>query len=226
LEGTLRALKCKNGEKVAKGQVLAEVESADLQAKQNQLRAEVAAAEQKLEVLTAQKDKAPNPMEAGRLAIELEQTRTQWALRRDELTQLTHRTQGGKLLAPLDGTVVFPDKEPAVGRVVSGAEALLSVVNLEGDWSAVVDFAEADVGRLLRTVRGAKDKRLEVDLLPTALPGQPLKGVLHAEDIALAVRREGTRTVLTAKVRPTPEALKELRQLPIGSTVTARCVCP
>jgi len=182
LPGRIVALKARPGQRVEAGQVVAEVQSQELESLRLEVlsaRTETRLAEQ---VYSGMKESAGAIPEGNILTAEvqlqqsrnaLELAKVKWlalGLPQDALDSLMAGTTTGAALSlpirsPISGTVIHSDL--AVGKVVEPGEHLFEVIDLSTVW-ARVGVLEKDI------IRIAPGQAVEVRL--TAYPGEAFRG--------------------------------------------------
>jgi multidrug efflux pump subunit AcrA (membrane-fusion protein) len=224
--GIVRALHCRAGEEVRKGQKLATLASPELEGEIARATAEVEVSKAQIELFKrALTEGRTTGEEKRRMGFELEVARVKAESGGKQLEELRRKYNGGDLLSPVDGTVISSNPEQLIGKKVEH-EPVVVVARLDGDWHADVWFAERDVGRLLQFLGAAKEKRAAVELVVAAFPGKTFPGTLRRDELAREMTRREKDSVLHAHVRLDADSLKVLRILPVGANVRVTVSVP
>jgi len=193
LPGRIARLPIKPGEKVAAGQVLAEVASLELESLQLEiltLQTDVSLARQVQDNLKKSIGSVPeiDIRDAANKVAQLENSilvsRIKWidlGLPANVFEQLLNTAERAEItfpvLAPIGGTVVHADL--LVGKIVDPAEHLFEIVDLTQVW--------AEIGILERDLSHIAPNQV-VELTLTAYPGEVFSGTIRSVDQTLDVK--------------------------------------
>ncbi len=179
-DGILESVQADLGEQVRKGQVLATLETAELEADQDRLEAQLRGLESKYASLLAQ---FTDSAEAAVVQAQADEVRAQIAMRKLQIEKAS-------LLAPLDGYVILGDLKQQIGLAVKRGDVLFEVAPVQ-DLRAELEVDEKDVHEL----REAQDGEL-------ATAGDPATRVpFVVESISPAAEMVSDRNVFKVRVR-------------------------
>ena len=228
-----------HGQRVRKGDVLARLESRELEKQQKELLATYMKAKSQISYLTPQVDRASSrPNEFSQLSGQLSEAKItatgalqQIELIKEQLASLT-------ITSPQDGIVTtWEVKKNLLGRPVEIGQELISVAAIEGEWVLEVEVPDDDMapihaalGRLRAEIkRGDKpaDATLSAYFVTATDPEHRYPGVVR-RIASKAETVEGKHVVkltvgFSDKVRN--DYLKRNRELRPGSEVRARVNC-
>jgi len=178
-QATIAACHVEVGDRVTKGQLLYELDTADLELQQDRLRSEV-----EILKLQARQAMAVKDVRAAALAnSELQGTQAELAL-------VQHNLSRAAVCAPSAGTIVAGDLKKRIGEVVPMGDSLLEFVP-RGNWSIELHIPEAlatDLDRGL-TGRFASNARPE-DPLPCRIDRiRPSSETIEGENVFVGEAR-------------------------------------
>jgi multidrug efflux pump subunit AcrA (membrane-fusion protein) len=226
LDGRVVQLAVRHGDHVAAGAKLLELASPELDVEIQQLQGEYETTRKRYSVvestlLQSKASKDRDNDDAARLAAEQEELAKLLESQEKKLQLLQREREHLIVRSPIEGEVVTWEIEQLLrDRPVQRGQALLTVANLEGRWSADIEVPDKRIGYVLDAQSGA---------------GQPLRASFHLASNAGRVFR-GTvqelaaRTDINGDRRPVVNvqldfdhsALPELRP---GATVHAKIAC-
>ena len=134
VDGFLAEAPARAGQEVTAGELLARLDSADLELEAAAAEARIAEARQALRVALAEGDRAA----AAVADADLDEARASADLTAARLARLT-------ITAPMDGLIVSGDLSQRIGAPVSRGETLFEVARQDG-WRLRIDVSEYDLG--------------------------------------------------------------------------------
>ena len=187
LSGEVREILVKNNEPVRKGDLLAVMESLDLETEIKQAESEQ---RQLLEKLSSAKLGRGSPRERDRSeerqrAAEAAVLNVQLESLNEKLSLLAKKSEKLNLYAPIDGQVITWElEEKLLGRTVSPGDQLMSIVDPTGDWELELFVPESRV-RHVTEAYNKSDGKLEVTFILATHPADHLKGwIVEIDDEA------------------------------------------
>ncbi len=178
-EGYLAAAHARAGESVDAGQVLAELDDKDLKLEHRKWRSQ-------REELNKEYRKALATLDHAQVRI----LRAQIAQADAEIGLLEERLARTRLLAPIDGAIIFGDLSRSLGTPVERGQVLFEIAPLDG-YRVVLDVDEWDIADLSAGQQG--------QLTLSALPGDRLP--LTVESISTVSQAEEGQAVFRVEAR-------------------------
>ena len=249
VDGVVKTLHVTDGEKVAKGDLLLEIENADLQSKAEQIAGEIQTmlqriASSKAVRLSDNKRGRNEPRgstalsSSGRMAVEEQQYESQLANLREQQAVIRAQQDELGVVSPIDGSVVgWQLEQRLASRPVSRGNLLLSVADERGAWELRLNIKDTDTGVVLDAIDDSaqEDESLDVRFAVATQPDRSYRASLIR--IATATRlSEADQGVVdaVAHVALSPsDGLSDHEGLDrfdhadvrIGADVTARIYC-
>lgn len=239
LQGTVHALPFEHGDLVKEGDVIARLESKELDKQLTGLIAEQTKAADSMNHLKQQQSRSIPPLEKARMQAELAEAETQFESASKQIEIIKEQLEQLDVKAPVTGIVTHPleVRRELMNRPVEVGQELIQIAATDKDWVLEVDVPDDDMGPVLDAKR-----RLEEEI---ARGEKPVGSTLQAYFVAATdpehrypgyVRRiaskaetvEGNHVVkvtvgFTEEVRQ--DYLKRNQSLRPGAEVRARIQC-
>ncbi len=230
IDGVVKELLVRDGDRVRAGDALIRLENADLETKLQDLSGQLQTATQRLRSLQSMRlgnrsdvsAEARLAMEERQLISELEGLRSQQSLLRDQQAELT-------VPSPIDGRVVaWQLTERLSDRPVSRGNALLTVVDESGPWELSLVIPDADAGPVLEAAK--RRGTLPIRFAIATEPQSSFDASLRSLSTATRLDETGQYVIdATADIDVSPDAPATTRwqggETTIGADVTARIAC-
>lgn len=239
IDGMVTKVLVNHGESVRKGDVVAQMQSLDLEGQFTQLEGETASnleetitTDRQRQMLSdnSQTDPAEVEQLTGRLA-QLEATRIslekQYELLEEKKERLT-------IKSPIDGKMVtFRVRELLENRPVRLGNRLMEIADPAGDWELEIYVPEAKMGHVLEYQQKLRetdpDAKLQVSFILATHSAEHLTGTVEEIDTSAEVMGEEGNTV-RIRVSFPQEDLKRLvddpaNQLKVGADAKAKIMC-
>jgi multidrug efflux pump subunit AcrA (membrane-fusion protein) len=240
VDGTVTQLLVNHGDKVKKGQLLAELQNNEVDMKITGLEGELHQVTEDLASVTFRLLEAkgarrndpqqkPNQDERSRLQSEESQARQKLVSLEGQLKVLQAKRDRLKITSPIDGVVTTWDLENLLdGRTVQPGQVLMKVSDPSGDWQLEVLVPEDNMGYITRAqgeLKRSPDYKEGDDLHVTYIlqndPANRHEGSIRDVHLSAEVRGEEGNTIMV-DVAIDKGDLKQLNQ---GAGVTARVDC-
>ena len=173
VDGIVKKLHVEDGQKVKAGDVLLELENAELENKAESLAGQIQTASQRLASIRAVRlSNSVDETQSSRMALEERQLVSELSNLRAQQTLV--QTQQKELLikSPIDGSVIGWQLERRLtDRPVSRGNLLISVADHDGPWSLRLNISDRDAGPVLASVQSEPR------------PGNPIRGCHAARSI-------------------------------------------
>lgn len=232
-DGIVKEILVRDGQNVQQGDVLFRLENADLETSAETLAGDIQTKSRRLASIGSMLlDPGTDPKQAGRLAIEQRQLKSelsslekQLKLVQDQLAELT-------ITAPIDGVISGWQLERRLGgRPVGRGNQLLSIVDADGPWQLRLEIPDADAAEVVAAMDSSGP--LAVQFAAASHPDQTFAGRLSS--IATSARRNanGVNVIdAIATIQSGNEALAEIElesfvasEIRTGVETTAKIVC-
>ncbi|TWU30407.1 HlyD family secretion protein [Bythopirellula polymerisocia] len=239
IDGEVIKVPVSHGEAVRKGDVLALMQSLELEAQFTELQGEIASnleetitTDRQRQMLgdNPQKDPAEVEQLTGRLA-QLEATRLSLEKQYELLEQKKERLT---VTSPIDGKVVtFRVRELLENRPVSRGNRLMEIADPSSDWELEIYVPEAKMGHVIEYQQKLREKdpdaKLQVSFILATHSADHLTGTVEEIDTSAEVMGEEGNTV-RIRVSFPQEDLKRLvddpaNQLKVGADAKAKIMC-
>jgi multidrug efflux pump subunit AcrA (membrane-fusion protein) len=217
------------GQKVAAGDLLVVLKKPQLELEYSRLLGEMQTARAKLSAIDASllatgRDSASNsPDKINQLTAEQQEVKSLLASLEKQQKILIAERKDLELRSPIDGTVVtWNPMDLLAARPVARGQALLTVDDLSGNWTAELQVADNRIGHVIEA-QGHDKQELPVTFILATEPGVSYKGSVSR--LALSTESDKT-TGSTVLVTVTfDRASIPAEQLRPGATVTAKIYC-
>ena len=239
IDGVVTKVPVNHGQLVHQGDVLAELQSLELEAQFTELQGELAGTleeiattdrQRQMHLNNPQEDPADMEQLTGRLA-QLEVTRASQEKLHDLLEQKRERL---KVTSPIEGKVVtWRVRELLENRPVSRRDRLMEVADPKSHWELEVYLPEAKLGHVLAYQQKLRQQdpaaKLQVTFILATHSAEHLTGTVEEIDTSAEVMGEKGTTV-RIRVSFPQEALKRLvedpaAQLKVGADAKAKIIC-
>jgi multidrug resistance efflux pump len=222
LDGEVVEVFVKHGDKVKKGDPLAQMRSIDLEVKITEAEGQIEATKAQLSAVTSSitgktaKLEEQNKFLGERLKLEL-----QLQSLKLQLQLYKEKTKKLKVVSPIDGEVLtWQVYERLIFRTVQQGQILMSVVDPDGPWEVEVQMPEDRMGFIVDAQRELGEE-LPVNFITATKPGESHEGKVKEIHHSAEVRDEEGNTVLL-RVDFDKRDLSDLRD---GGKVTAKVYC-
>jgi hypothetical protein len=139
-----------HGKSVKKGDVIAKLDSPELQKEMKRLVAEMQAAQTQVSYLTIQTNKALRDDEKYQLSGQLSEARIKAKSSQEQIDIIQEQLESMIIHAPLSGIITtWEAKKNLLGRPVEIGTELLAVAAIEGEWELEVEVPDDDMGPVL-----------------------------------------------------------------------------
>ncbi|QEG37484.1 efflux RND transporter periplasmic adaptor subunit [Bythopirellula goksoeyrii] len=239
IDGLVTKVPVNHGESVKKGDVLAVMQSLDLDGQFAELQGELASTleeiattdrQRQMHLNNPQEDPADMEQLTGRLA-QLEATRISLEKQYELLEQKKERLT---VESPIDGKVTtFRVREKLENRRVSPGNRLMEVADPSQDWELEIYLPEAKMGHVIEYQQKLREKdpdaKLQVSFILATHSAEHLTGTVEEIDTSAEVMGEEGNTV-RIRVSFPQEDLKRLvddpaNQLKVGADAKAKILC-
>lgn len=240
VDGVVKALHVQDGQSVVAGDLLVELENAELQNQAEKLAGEIQTASQRLASIKAVRlSNVSDVNQSSRMALEERQLESELANLLAQQTVVQDQQQELRITSPIDGSVIAWQMERRLtDRPVSRGNLLLSVADHSGPWTLKLNIPDHDAGPVLEAVQS--DPRLAVEFAVATRPEDSFAGVLHS--VATAARMDDMgRHVIDVTADVTADRANEIaktkgeasggfsefdhRTMRVGADVTAKIAC-
>jgi multidrug efflux pump subunit AcrA (membrane-fusion protein) len=235
IEGTVVKVYVNHGDKVTKGQLLAELENSDqdvkiteVEGKLSQVIADIGSALRRgIETKnrggkTSDQQRQSDPDAESRLVSEESRLNKERISLEAQLKILKTKRERLKVTSPIDGQVTTWDVANLLeGRTVQPGQVLMSVSDPSGDWELEVLMPEDQMGYIARAQKELKKDDLDVTYHLASAPGETQEGNVKEIHLTAEVRGEEGNTVMI-HVSIDKNDLTELSQ---GAGVSTRVYC-
>lgn len=165
--GSIAEVRVAHGDRVKQGDMLIVLSDPELALKLQQVRGEIAAAQERLDALAVTRtDRMLRDRETeDRLPLSAEQRQLEERLAGLQMQRelLEERHAALTLRSPIDGEILTPDVQTLLtSRPVERGEALLTVTDASAGWLINAEAAQRDVGEILAAQREASGHHGEV----------------------------------------------------------------
>ncbi len=236
LDGTVKQLHVHDGQVVRAGDVLIELENAELQSQAESIAGEIQTKLQRLASTRSVRLSGSN--ESGResqLALEQRQLESELENLKAQ-TKIIHEMQAElKVLSPIDGRVVAWQLEKRLkNRPVGRGNVLLTVVDYNSPWQLNLEVADEDAGTVLASLSATES--LPVRFAVATEPTRTYDATLVSVSTASRIGESGKQVMdAIANVDANHRLVAELfdadstndgdGRVRVGSGVTAKVVC-
>jgi multidrug efflux pump subunit AcrA (membrane-fusion protein)/transcriptional regulator with GAF, ATPase, and Fis domain len=222
LDGEVIEVLVKHGDKVKKGDALAQMRSIDLEVKITEAEGQIEATKAQLSAVTSSiTGKTAKLDEQNKFLGERLKLESQLKSLQLQLLLYKEKTKKLKVVSPIDGEVVtWQVYELLIFRTVQQGQILMSVVDPSGPWEVEVQMPEDRMGFIADAQRELGE-HLPVNFIAAAKPGETHKGEVKEVHRIADVRGEEGNTVLL-RVDFDKNEISNLRQ---NATVTAKVYC-
>ncbi len=225
-EGVVKNILVDQGDVVASGDLLVQLENPDLEIRMEETRGQLNVVNQKLKEIKSRLSRIVGRQQEEEQSIalwgqvdQLEEQATHLATRM-ELMQLKKEMQS--IASPIDGTVVTWDARQRLSDLpVSSNQLVLSIADFKGDWEAELRIPQNQVGYVAAAMDDSRDQDLDVEFRVATHPNL----LIHGKLVRLADRSDPGRSGIPefrAIVNADVSQLKDLRP---GAGLTAKIYC-
>ncbi|MFO0950891.1 MAG: biotin/lipoyl-binding protein [Isosphaeraceae bacterium] len=152
--GIIVEVPVEHGMLVKKGDLLARIESRELEKQRKQLITDMNSAQSQASILTMQKAKVGatgRVEELNQISAQLAEASTKFKGARDQIEIIDAELESMKVRSPVTGIVTtWEVKKNLMGRPVEIGQELISVASTEGEWVLEVEVPDDDMGPVLR----------------------------------------------------------------------------
>lgn len=221
-EGIVSRVLVRHGQEVEKGQLLAELESTELDVQLEGVIGQELETIAKLQAARRQvSNRSLSTVDRNYYRAQANEFTEKLASLREQGRLLLERKEHMKVKSPIAGYVVTWDVEDLLlQRPVSRGEVLMTIANSKGDWELEVLMPENRMGHVMRAVKD-KDQDLGVEYITATTPDKPLHGTVR-EIHRAAEMDEAEGHVVRILVDIDKNDLTDPRP---GATVTAKVHC-
>ena len=139
-----------HGKFVKEGDVIAKLDSPELQKELKRLVAEMQAAQTQVSYLTIQTNKALRDDEKYQLSGQLSEARIKAKSSQEQIDIIQEQLESLTIHAPLSGIITtWEAKKNLLGRPVEIGQELLAVAAIDGEWELEVEVPDDDMGPVL-----------------------------------------------------------------------------
>jgi multidrug efflux pump subunit AcrA (membrane-fusion protein) len=139
-----------HGKAVKKGDVIAKLDSPELQKELKRLVAEMQAAQTQVSYLTIQSNRALRDDEKYQLSGQLSEARIKAKSSQEQIDIIQEQLESMVIHAPLSGIITtWEAKKNLLGRPVEIGQELLTVAATDGEWELEVEVPDDDMGPVL-----------------------------------------------------------------------------
>lgn len=222
LDGEVVEVLVKHGDKVKKGQLLAEMRNIDLEVKITDAEGQIEATKAQLSAVTSSiTGKSARLDDQNKFLGERLKLESQLKSLQLQLQLYREKTKKLQVTSPIDGEVVtWQVFELLIFRTVQQGQILMSVVDPNGPWEVEVQMPEDRMGFIVDAQR-EQGEHLPVEFIAAAKPGETHEGKVKEIHRIADVRGEEGNTVLL-RVDFDKNEISNLRQ---NATVTAKVYC-
>lgn len=239
-KGIVAKVLVEHGEKVAKGQLLLQMESKELEKELREVIRQEFEARDRL--ITLQKELLrPRPEEKQRLVGEQAETEIKHRTAQEQRAILEDQIRSLSINAPFDGIVTSPfePQKELASRPVEIGQELMHVASLEGNWVEIVEVPDDDMGPVLQA-KAKLDAEIAAGTKPegSTLPAYFVAATdpehrYHGSVVRIASKAETVedRHVVKVEVAFPPEVKEEFMRRNhvtdprVGAEVRARIQC-
>jgi multidrug efflux pump subunit AcrA (membrane-fusion protein) len=188
VDGIVKKLHVEDGQKVKAGDLLLELENADLQNQAESLAGQIQTASQRLASIQAVRlSNHADESQSNRMALEQRQLESELANLRAQQTIVQAQQKELLIKSPIDGAVIgWQLKRRLTDRPVSRGNLLISVADHDGPWSLRLSISDRDAGPMLASVQSKRE--LAVQFAVATQPEASFAATLQS--VATAVRMD------------------------------------
>ncbi len=234
VDGIVKKLHVNDGQTVKEGEVLLELENADLENQAESLAGQIQTASQRLASIQAIRlSNMTDESQSSRMALEERQSQSELANLRAQQTIVQAQQKELLIKSPIDGEVIgWQLHRRLTDRPVSRGNLLISVADHDGPWSLRLNISDRDAGPVLASVQSKRE--LAVQFAVATQPEASFSATLQSVATAVRMNEAGQHVIdATAKVvigvsnDPNPDELDEFdpSDMRVGADVTARIAC-
>lgn len=143
-----------HGQRVKKGDLVARLDSRELEKERHRLLADMSQAQSQVGYLTIQANKTSvtgRPEEVNQIKGQLAEAREKANGARQQLEIVEEQIASLSIVAPVNGVITtWEVRKNLLGRPVEIGQELISIAATEGDWILEVDVSDDDMGPVLR----------------------------------------------------------------------------
>ncbi|PAY18513.1 hypothetical protein CKO51_16030 [Rhodopirellula sp. SM50] len=186
-DGVVKEIFVRDGQQVAKGDVLMRLENADLESTAESLSGEIQTTAQRLTSIRSMLlDPATDAKQSGRMAIEQRQLQSELNNLQSQLDLVRNQLSELQITAPIDGVVsAWQLKRKLSDRPVARGNHLLSIVRTDGPWQLRLEIPDEDAAEILRA--STAQDALKVEFAAASHPESTFVATLQS--ISGAARR-------------------------------------
>ncbi|MGB7323615.1 MAG: biotin/lipoyl-binding protein [Rubripirellula sp.] len=231
IDGTVKTLHVTDGQTVKAGDVLFELENAELESRAEALTGEIQTATSRLaSIQSVRLSSDADPAQSSRMAIELRQVESELANLRGQLTILETQQKELVITSPIDGNVVgWQLKRRLSDRPITRGNLLVSVVNPTGPWSLKMQIPDRDAGAVIDARK--TNPNLPIEFAVATLPESSFAAELEEMSTASRLDESGQYVIDaggTIELNPNdtdrfePFNIETMRS---GADITAKVTC-
>jgi multidrug efflux pump subunit AcrA (membrane-fusion protein) len=232
VDGIVKKLEVHDGQVVKAGDVLLELENAELENRAESLSGEILTATQRLTSIQAVRLSSPmDAAQSSRMALEERQLRGDLANLKAQQEIVKAQQEKLVVVSPIDGTVMgWQLERRLVDRPVARGNLLVSVADHEGPWSLRMTVPDENAGPILEASRNTPD--LDITFAVATQPEASFQASLDSVGTAARLNDLGEHVLdVTAAVNLSDELDSENvdpfvpGQMRVGADVTAKVAC-
>ncbi len=235
LDGTIQSLHVQDGDRVRAGDVLLELENAEIGSQAESIAGELQTTMQRLASVRSLRLSGDNePNRDSQLALEQRQLESELENLKSQQTIIDKMRGDLKVTSPIDGRIVaWQVRERLLNRPVSRGNLLLTIVDEESPWQLRLEIADEDAGTVLQSKRVSAS--LPVRFAVATQPERTFDAVL--ETVSLVSRLNDNGLQVVDAVADVPESAHPVAEMVntvpvadasgvrIGTGVTAKIIC-
>lgn len=227
-DGIIRNVLVEENQLVNEGDVLIEMENFELQMQIDDIHSELAAINERFEMISA---RISNPIQVSeedtlQLATEQAQLSSQRRYLREKLTLLDQKQERQKIIAPFTGRITtWAPKRRLTDLPRSTNQMVLSIADTTSQWQLELSIPQNKNGYITSAIANNNGKPLKVEFIL----GSDANSSFEGELISVAQRAEMSdagvpefRAIVNADFEEAKEILEGLRP---GTGVTAKVIC-
>lgn len=231
VDGIVKELLVHDGDVVQKGEVLLQLENAELENRAETLTGEIQTTSQRLAAIRAVRlSESMDANQSSRMALEERQLASELANLRSQQKIVQTQQEALTITSPIAGTVVGWQLDRRLGdRPVARGNTLVSIADHEGPWSLRLTVPDHNAGPILEAAD--EQPELEVHFAVATLPESSFLGSLRAIGTASRLNEMGEHVIdVQADVLESVDDEADLdefiaNQMKIGADVTAKVHC-